>query len=210
MKRLLTSWLKPSAWVCAWAACTLWLPALPAFAATLSLVPSSQVLAPGGLASVAVVADGLNDTSAPSLAGYDLHITFDPAVLALGQVIFGDPVLGPQLDLFGLGSLRGADPGAGGLRLYEISFDSAQDVNLLQAGRFTLATIEFSAIAAGASNLGLFIDAAGDADGAALPLTAHGSSVSVTSAVPEPGSMLTLLCGLAVLLGARYRLRRRG
>lgn len=156
------------------------------------------------------MADGLDGAAAPSLGGYDLHISFDPAVLTLGQVIFGDPVLGSQLDLFRLGSLRSADPGAAGLRLYEISFDSANDLNFLQAGHFTLVTIAFTAIGPGTSNLGLSIDAASDADGNALPLTSNGAAIIVTSAVPEPGSALTLLCGLALLLGIQYLRRRTG
>jgi hypothetical protein len=46
---------------------------------------------------------GLGDGTAPSLSTFDLDISFDPTILAFSTAVFGDPILGDQLDIWGLG-----------------------------------------------------------------------------------------------------------
>ena len=65
---------------------------------------------------------------APSLGTFDLDLSFNNSILSLDSVAFGD-----QLDILGLGSLQIATPGTGIVNLYELSFDSVDDLNNLQA-----------------------------------------------------------------------------
>src|SRR5690349_19418405 len=82
-----------------------------------ALEPSSQTINPGDPVSLTLVASGLGDHTAPSLAGFAFDLTFDPAILSAVSVAFGS-----QLDLGIVGSLRFSDlttPGA--IHLDEVS-----------------------------------------------------------------------------------------
>jgi hypothetical protein len=176
-------------------------------AASITLAPSSQSVDLGSQAVVTLDIAGLGSGAAPSVGAYDINLSFDSSILALSSVVFGDPVLGDQLDVLGLGSILGATPGAGTVNVFEISLDFVDDLNQLQADSFTLATFTFDTLAAGSSALGLTLNALGDADGLPLEATLTGGSVDVTAApppvsVPEPSAWATytlLLAGLAGL-----------
>jgi hypothetical protein len=116
--------------------------------------------------------------------------------------VWGDPVLGDQLDLLGLGSLASATPGSGLVNVFELSFDSVDDLNNLQAADFILARLLFDTASAGISALTLNINALGDAFGDALTANVQDGSVTVTSTtiVPEPSSILLLLLGSLFLV----------
>jgi hypothetical protein len=147
--------------------------------------------------------------SAPSLGVFDVNVSYDPAILQLTGVVFGDPMMGDQLDLFALGNLQDASGSAGLMTLFELSFDSVDDLNHLQADRFTLATLDFKGLSSGVSGLILTVNSFGDAEGNPLSVTTLDASITVGStgpaAVPEPASALLVVSGV---LGS-WRLRKK-
>ena len=151
---------------------------------------------------------GLGDDIAPSLSTFDVNIGFDPTILAFRMASFGDPLLGDQLDLFGVGDNPTSSGlvGPGVLNLFELSLDTPEDLNNFQAGSFTLATLTFEAIGVGSSSLDTSINAIGDAFGDPLPVNV--SNGSVTIEVPEPSTIM-MLSGICVLGLLSYAYRRR-
>lgn len=177
-------------------------------AASISVTPSTQSVNLGDQAVVSLDISGLGTGSAPSVGVFDIDLSFDASILALNSVTVGDPVLGDQLDLFALGSILGVTPGAGTVNVFEISLDLPDDLNLLQADAFTLATFTFNTLAAGSSVLGLTLNALGDADGFPLEATLTGGSIDVvgqeTPPVPTPegSAWVTYALLLGVLAGS--------
>src|ERR1017187_4555334 len=132
-----------------------------------SVLPGSQLsVMPGDLATVDLTISGLGVGTSPSLGVYDLNLTFDPPILPF---VSGD--WGTGLDLFGLGDVRSAAPSAGLVNLFELSLDSAADLNAFQPSTFLLASLQFQGVSTGTSNIALAINALGDANGA--PLSAN-------------------------------------
>jgi len=175
----------------------------------LGFTPPAQLVAVGGLASIQLVISGLGNHAAPSLGDYDVLVVFDPNILASPSVTFGDPVLGDQLDLSGLGNLSGSQLiGPGSLRVFEISLDAAADLDSMQPASFSLATLDFHAIGVGTSELSIQINSLGDSIG--NPLDGASSTATVT-AVPEPASLWLLGAALCRVCGRRraYTSRRR-
>jgi hypothetical protein len=184
--------------------------ATPCRAITIGFDPAAQNVTAGSSVDVALVVSGLGDGIAPSLSTFDVDIAFDDSVLSFLGATFGDPMLGDQLDLTGLGSTTGVTPGSGFVNLFELSFDSPSDLGAMQAGSFTLAALTFSAVGPGVSTLGVSVNALGDANGDPLEADVAGGSVTVerTSSVPEPASMLLVVSGFLGL--ARLRASQRG
>lgn len=170
----------------------------PAFAISIGFNPVNSTVTLGSPVDVALTISGLEDSASPSLGIFDLDLSFDPTILSLSGVSFGDPVLGDQLDLFGLGSITATTPGSGSVNLFELSFDLPDDLNMLQAGDFTLAMLTFNTLSAGTSSLTLSVNALGDAFGDPLVATLNNGSIAVVNTVPEPGTLLLLASGLAV------------
>jgi hypothetical protein len=190
------------------AVASLWLSASAARAATITLVVTPQS-APGANVDVALRIADLVDAAAPSLGTFDLDVAYDPTVLGSPSVVFGDPVLGDQLDLFALGALGPtATPGFGSINLFELSLDSVADLNSLQAGAFTLATLTFAPLSFGTSFLNVIVNVLGDAVGDPLSATVIPSTVTVdvsATAVPEPATLMLVGGGVGA-----YLARRRG
>ena len=188
----------------------LWGAASSAGAATLAFDPSDQAVSVGSTVSVAVVVSGLGAGVAPSLSTFDLDLTFDGGVMSFLSFTFGDPILGDQLDLAGLGSITDTTAGAGAVNVFELSVDSAADLDALQASAFTLGTLRFTASSAGASSLGITINALGDANGDSLSAGVGAGRVAVVGVVPVswPAPLLLLLIGAVGFAG--FRVRRSG
>lgn len=175
----------------------------------LSFLPTSQDVPLNGTFKVAVNISLLNIGEPPSLGTYDIDVGFDPLLMNFLSVSFGDPILGNQLDLFGLGNIQSFSPAPGFVNLFELSLDSAADLDAFQAGDFTLFVLSFSAIAPGTSPLTMNVNALGDAIGVPINSTHEDGSVNIfanASAVPEPGTFAFALAGIGVLTAA-YRKR---
>lgn len=171
-------------------------------AITLAITPLSQS---ASSINIGIKVAGLGTGEAPSLGSYDLDLHFDSSHLEYVDTHFGDPVLGHELDVldFGANVTSAESSGSGGLNLFELSFDSPDDLNALQADSFILAVVTFNLLQAGSSLLNLVVNALGDADG--NPLTANVSSATVAP-VPLPTALWLMVTGLAVLF-PRHRQR---
>jgi hypothetical protein len=115
-------------------AALLLLPTGLAAAITLRVDPSPQDVVVGSTLSVELVISELGSGAAPSLSTFDLGIAFDDSILSFLGFTFGDPIVGDQLDLSGLGSVTDVGPSAGIVNLFELSLDSPADLNALQTG----------------------------------------------------------------------------
>jgi hypothetical protein len=174
-------------------------------AVTLGFDPISDVLV-GDPVDVGLVISGLGNYFPDSLSTFDLDVSFNPAILAFNSVAFGDPALGDQLDLWGLGSWTEVAPGVGMVNLYELSFDLPMDLDTLQIGDFTLATLTFDTLALGTSSLDISVWSLGDAY--AVPPTLDLVESGSINVVPEPATMLLFGSGLAGLGFLRRRRKK--
>jgi len=165
-----------------------------------NVVPATQQMELGNPAVFAIDISGLGNGVA--LGVFDINLSFDPTLLVLNTVTFGDPILGDQLNIDGFGPISSDTPGAGTVELWELSLDPAADLLASQASAFTLATLSFNTSALGTSRLGLTVNSLGDENGASLAAVLGGGQVQVT---PEPTTWLLLACGLAGLGGAAWR-----
>lgn len=166
-------------------------------AVTISLVPEQGTIQAGATTLVDIVASGLSDSPVGgAIGGYDLNVTFDPALLSWSATTFKS-----GLDVTGLGDLRDSGlSGAGKLETFEVSFDSPQDLATLQSNSFVLFSIGLTGIAPGTSALGLDILSLSDESGNPLAADVQGSSVTVAP-VPLPAAGWLLLSGLGSALG---------
>lgn len=170
-----------------------------AWSVTLSLFPGSQTTMIGSTASVDIIISGLGEGVPDSLGVFDLDLMYDPTILSFSSAAFGDPILGDQLDLLLLGSMVMETPSVGNINLFELSFDDPDVLDTLQAGEFTLATVQFDAIGIGDSPLELFVNSLGDSFGEPLATDpAEPGNISV-SEVPEPGTILLLGTGFGLI-----------
>ena len=188
------------------------LPLGSAQALMIQMVPSSPTITVGATFNLDLVISGLGNQTSPSLSTFDINFTFDSAILAIettdsdGDFVIDSVTLDPsgQLDLFGLGfNFVFADlvtPDT--LNLSELSFDSPADLDSLQSGQFTLASMMFQANTVGVSTVSLAVNSLGDALGNSLEPTLQPLPTAVitvqneTTTVPEPSSGLLLLAGL--------------
>jgi hypothetical protein len=176
-------------------------------AALIAINPISQSVPPGFLTSANVVIQDLGTASSPSLSAFDLNISYDPGVIALYSVTFGDPTLGDQLDLSGFGSITGGTGIAPGVvNLFGLSLDSPATLDSMQAGNFVLANVVFAPMTMGTSALGISVNAVGDSLGNPLAVTTQGSSITV---VPVPMAAWLLLSGMVALFGVTQTKPRR-
>ena len=167
----------------------------PVSAITIDVIPQTQEVTVGTPVTVDIAISGLGDMVSPSVSTFDIDVIFDPGILSFDSVTFGD-----QLDIFGLGDIRGVDSGTAGMvNLFELSLDLASDLDTLQLSAFTLATLTFDSNAVGTSAISLALNYLGDSNGDPLMATIQDGSVSVIAAptsVPEPTTWLLVGLGL--------------
>lgn len=179
-------------------------------AISLEFVPDDMDVVIGNSFDVDLVISGLGDYSAVSLGTFDLIVSFDSSILQFDHAAFGDPILGDQLDLFGLGAVTFLDDAVPGqVSLSELSFDLEIDLNNMQPSTFTLATLFFISIGEGESLLNIAdFYTLGDAAGDPLTLASVNSASINVKPVPEPTTMLLFTTGLIGLAGFRRRLKK--
>lgn len=178
---------------------------------SLSVVPDLGTVSAGDSVNAAIEISGLqgNAPNGPSLGAYEFTLSWDSSILGTPIVTFGDPGLGDQLAL-SVPSIKCTGAACGGvatnssLTIGEVSLDSVSTLNADQAAAFTLATVDFTALASGStSSLDLASITLADASGNRLSLGPYGGP----NVVPEPRmGVLVLIAGLA---GFFIRQRRR-
>lgn len=175
---------------------------LNANAINIDLIASKTALNVGDNIEVQVRINGLGNASAPALGVYDVNFNYDGALFNFSSIFWGDSTLGNQLDLSGFGSLQESSSGLDWLSTLEISFDDAADLELLQAGEFTLFSVWLNAISTGSGNFSLTTNSIGDAYGNDVFIdNINGATVNVSGvSVPEPSSLLLLVGMLAILM----------
>ena len=178
---------------------------------TLGLVPGSQNISVGGFADVEIFIAGLGSGAAPSLSAFDIDILFDFSVLNLTGVFFGDSGIGDQLNLLGAGSITSYNNSVPGqVNLWEVSLNTPGELDSLQAGDFTLLTLQFQGVNLGLGNVVLSVNYLGDSIGNPLTVSVDPRTASITvgegEPIPEPSTFGFLLLGLTVFgIGRRFR-----
>lgn len=166
----------------------------------LDFSPNTQTVLLPGQASVDIMATGLNNEY---IGGFDFIVDWDTSILSLASVSFGS-----SLGFFPF-QAEITDNALGTSNLAELSFE---DVTLFQTGitDFILATLVFDTLSVGLSALNLTENILGggflsDETGfGALAATANTGYINVIStAVPEPGTLLLMGIGLLTVLSVR-------
>jgi len=194
-----------------------------AFAApTLGISTFSTNPEVGELVVVDVWIQGLGVVEeSPKLSVFDLEISSNSSLFVPTSISFGDPVLGDQLDVLGLGSILASSIVGSTAALLEISLDAAEDLLSLQASDFVLAQVTFVASAPVSAAVSLAVLSVGDEWGDPLSYKkGAGFVVSVRDAdgsgsgdgqVSEPATLALTAFGLLMAaMRSRGRARRFG
>lgn len=182
--------------------------ALPAHAAFIELTPATSTAATGDTVALDLMISGLGDFTGSSVGDFDIDIGFDTSALSLTSWsltnLMGDFGAGEALD-FSFGDLGGM------LNLAIVSLLSVTDLNALQPGAFSLATLTFDVLNLEAGNQTLVsidtIYAIGDQNGNPLAIDSIGNALisNPSTTVPEPSTIALLGLGLAAFGAGRRR-----
>lgn len=125
------------------------------------------------------------------MAHFLLEIVFDESIITLDTVEYG-AFLGDPTDLFETDVITTI--GTGTVEIDAFSFLADFELDALQPGSFTLATLTFSGLMPGISSLEFgFVDVS-DATGFSLVATTLTASEIVV--VPLPGALLLMISGM--------------
>jgi hypothetical protein len=178
---------------------------------TLTLVPSAAVLTPGQTLSVDIVVSGLVDAEEAVIAleSFDLDLAFDTSRLAYTSLAFGGSLGDPENAGQTFVSGPGNPNGTGVALLFEFSLLSEAQLLALQDASFTLATLEFQALAVPGDTVlqlvNLDAGSLGGVGGVSLSDTELAAPAAISvEIVPEP-ALVSL--GAAALLVLRRRSR---
>jgi hypothetical protein len=177
-------------------------------AISIDLIANQSAVNIGNNIEVQVRISGLHDASAPSLGDYDVNFNYDSSLFSFSSIVWGDAILGNQLDLSNFGSLQESTSGWSWLRISELSVDSAVDLELLQKDEFTLFSVSLNAAAIGSGTFSLTTNAVGDAYGNDVLIdTINSTAIDIRGvSVPEPSSLLLLLLGLVAITVLRAKM----
>lgn len=162
-------------------------------AGTLVITPADTTVAPGNSFAVQVRGSGFTD----NVVGGGFNLRFDPGVLSLLSVSVDTVV-------WEFASSNGQIDNTAGT-LADVYFNSFRAQ--LPTGSFNVATLQFSALAAGSSAVQLSASPTfpfADDLGAVIDVAFQGAGVTV-SAVPEPASAALWALGLLGVAGLRQR-----
>jgi cohesin domain-containing protein/PEP-CTERM motif-containing protein len=159
--------------------------------------PSSQTVSVGQTFTLDINIDQI-----PDLFDYQFSLTFDPAVLAAQSVTEGALFANTGDSFFSPGTI---DNTAGSiLTTVDTLFGNVPGVS----GPGTLATVQFTAIAAGMTSIDISpVDdlILQNSKGNTLPVTAHSADIIAVTSIPEPATLSLLT--LALIFGFWWRLR---
>jgi len=146
---------------------------LPANAQTISLDSQVQYVRVGTTFDLSLLISNLTASGVPSLGAYDFLLLFDSNLVSL----LGNS-LGPALSANPANSLFGTDATMlGQLGIFEVSLESAANLNSAQSNTLPLGSLTFLAQNVGAANFSLSGLAFADADGNALSPILNGVTV---------------------------------
>lgn len=161
-------------------------------AATITLVPAWPTVGASNAIAVDVVISGLGEGAPPTVAAFDLDVTFDPALLQIVSVDFG-------WDVFPDAALSDWNLLAGPTRVDLAGASLFDDATLdaYQPASFVLATLHFFALTPGVAPLAISQAVLAATGGGALARDLVGTSIEIL--VPEPGTATLLALGLLLL-----------
>ncbi len=175
---------------------------VPPNAVQLTLTPATGSIGIGGSLTFNINISNLQGSpDAPQeLAGYDLILDFNPAVLT----VTGD-TLGTNLNIGGQGDSSFVNISSGQIEIFDFSNDVTPGDFSSQAKSFTIGTVTFTGVGAGTSAL-TFDPNSSFSDQNGFNIVAGYTNASV-AVVPEPSSMWLGLIGVPVLVGMALRRR---
>jgi hypothetical protein len=154
----------------------------------LSVSPAFQTITAGQTVLEQINVSGVAGGTA-NVGAFDLHLDFDPLVLAPLKVSFGVSLGDPSSQAFTSVSLL-----PGQAQLAEASLLDAATLEAAQANAFGLAQIEFEVVGTGISALSFSQTVVDDPFGGKLTVT---STPGTLTGVPEANSLMLVFLGLA-------------
>ncbi|HEY6987558.1 MAG TPA: cohesin domain-containing protein [Bryobacteraceae bacterium] len=173
-------------------------------ASTIALVPSRAEVNIGSAFTVDLVAQDVN------LGGFDFTLGFTPLLASFNMADFG-PYLGAPM------SFQAADAQIDTITLDELSFEDSTVLAGLQGNQFTLATLHFTALSAGAATFDIQSSFLTDFEGNTITADTLDTVVQVKggnpppTSTPEPATLSLAAFGATFLaIGCYRRSARRG